>query len=90
MIEADINIARCWFVSVPQLKPQCWVQKEAYAAVSLNLNILSYIQVHCYPLRWQWQLHSDLGDLNNGVYYVMGITTAQSDPLSWLTGLSVN
>ena len=40
--------------------------------------ILSYVQSLYYPLIWQ--LHSDFGDFNTGVYHVTKITIAESLP----------
>ena len=60
-------------------------EAAACATVSLHSYILSYIQAQCFlPLR---QPHSDFGDYDIGVCYVMKITIANSNPN---TGLLTN
>ena len=53
-------------------------EKVACAAISPHLFILSYMEVQCYPPLWQ--LQSDFGDFSNGVFHVMKITKAESNP----------
>ena len=64
-----------------RLKPEVhpvFGERVACGAVSLNLHILSDIRVQCCPPLSP--LHSDFGDLSNGVCHVMKIDIAESHP----------
>ena len=64
------------FATVPRL--DILGEKIACAAISTHLYILSYIPVPCYlTLR---QLHSDVGEFNNGVCHIRKTAIADSNP----------
>ena len=75
------QFATCWtelFVTVPQLKTIRLGENVAYATVFLHTCRLHTAIPKSAMLRRQ--LHSSLGDFNNGVCHVMKITIGKSYP----------